>query len=119
MCGKRKIPARRNDVTHRPLLGSWFITEAREPNNLRLATEPLHLLLGIIAMCLLIGGNGTAFIDLVLYHLHGLLVSKRTQRTHIISIFLQQASGLFHKTVLEHTLRAIVYALVERTAIGI
>src|ERR1700678_904316 len=101
------------------LLNLLIVPEPAQPVHLRLAPEPGHLALGVIAMSLLRRHNGLLPAILPAKKLRGLLVAERSQGTSIRAIFLNQGLRLFHQPPIEHAPSALVDAFVQRLAIRI
>src|SRR5947209_2526986 len=82
----------------------------------RLAPEPRHLPLGVIAMALLRLRDRFLQGDFLAQVLRSLLVSQRLQRQCRPVIALQQSSGFFHQPTFKHLLPPLINALVEGLA---
>src|SRR6185437_8390272 len=57
-----------------------IISKPSEPRHIRLAAEPRHLPLGVVAMALLRGAQGRISAQLTSQQLHRLLITQRCQR---------------------------------------
>ena len=87
--------------------------------DLRLATKPGHLPLGIIAVSLLSGLQCLLPREFPAKKLHGLFVSERRERTRGTAVLLKQTLRLFHQSNFKHLLRAAIDSLIQRLTIGI
>src|ERR1700731_108856 len=101
------------------LLNLRIVPKAPQPVHLRLATEPCHLPLGVIAVSLLRRLQRLLSSQFAAKELYHLLVPQGRKRAYPISVFLEQALCFLNQSVLEHFLRAAIDAVVERLTIGI
>src|SRR6516225_8212882 len=105
----------------RSLYDARIITEARQPDDLRLAAKPRHLPLGIVAMSLLGSGDRLLAREFASQELRRLLISQRIYcRCPLrITVVLYQQAGFLDQATLKHFPGSIINARVELLPRGI
>src|SRR3954462_11520185 len=100
-------------------LNRRIIAEAAQPAHLRLAPEPSHLSLGVVAMRLLRRLHRQLAVDFTTNKLQRLFVSQRCKGESGVAIFGVQTLRFFDESRLKHPNSASIDAAVKRVAVGI
>ena len=87
--------------------------------DIRLAAEPGHLALGVVAVSLLGSLQSLFAREFSVQELHCLFVSEGSQWTSGIAVLLKQKLRLFDHAPFEHLLCAAVNAVIQSLTIGI
>src|SRR5437660_970156 len=96
----------------RVLLNARIVAKASKPLHIRLAPEPRHLPLGIVAVRLLRRLQSLFAREFATQKLPCLLVSQSSQRARRCAVLPQQPLRLLDQPAVEHALRALIDAFV-------
>src|ERR1700722_3881624 len=98
-------------------LNRGIISEPSQPPDLRLAPEPCHLPLSIVAMGLLRGMYGLVLRQFSMQQLPRLAIPERSQGTHRRAMLRNQTLGFFDEPVLKHPRGADIDSVIQRGAL--